>query len=152
MAVIPSGDTVVSIARQWLGYPYKWGGNDPVVDGGVDCSGYVLWVLRKVGIEYADTTAQGLWNMCYTKGLCFVKGQEGQIQEPWTNARRIAGSLLFARDRETLKIKHVAFSDGANNTIEARGSKTQDRGTGVFEMRTYFNNSALIPGVFYREK
>jgi cell wall-associated NlpC family hydrolase len=42
-----AGD-VVSIARQYLGCPYVWAGESP---SGFDCSGFVMYVYKKVGIS-----------------------------------------------------------------------------------------------------
>lgn len=39
---------VVSIAKQYLGVPYRWGGMSP---GGFDCSGLTAYVYRAVGVS-----------------------------------------------------------------------------------------------------
>jgi cell wall-associated NlpC family hydrolase len=48
------------VAWSFLGLPYKWGGDDPMV--GFDCSGYVIEILKSVGIlpRRGDWTAQNL--------------------------------------------------------------------------------------------
>ena len=51
---------VVLAALHDLGVPYSWGGNDPLVDGGLDCSGAVLRWLRAGGIDLQDQTADRL--------------------------------------------------------------------------------------------
>ena len=53
------------IALDLLYTPYIWGGNDPVKDGGVDCSGFLGYVLRQLGVisETFDATAQGYYDM-----------------------------------------------------------------------------------------
>jgi peptidoglycan DL-endopeptidase CwlO len=43
-----SASDVVSIAMDYLGVPYVWGGSSP---NGFDCSGLVMYVYRKVGVS-----------------------------------------------------------------------------------------------------
>ncbi len=49
---------VVSIAMQYLGVPYVWGGADP---SGFDCSGFVVYVFAQVGVSLPHYTG-ALWN------------------------------------------------------------------------------------------
>lgn len=44
---------VVRIAEDYLGTPYRWGGDNP---GGFDCSGFVQYVLRQAGITVPRIT------------------------------------------------------------------------------------------------
>jgi hypothetical protein len=44
-----AGQAVVAEARKYLGVPYVWGGTDP--SKGLDCSGLVQLVYKKLGIE-----------------------------------------------------------------------------------------------------
>lgn len=44
-----SGSNIVSIASQYVGNSYVWGGNS--LTGGIDCSGFVHAVLAKVGVS-----------------------------------------------------------------------------------------------------
>ncbi len=43
-----NADAVVSAALQYLGCPYVWAGSSP---SGFDCSGFVMYVYKKVGIS-----------------------------------------------------------------------------------------------------
>lgn len=53
-------DRVVAAALRDVGVPYRWAGNDPVKDGGLDCSGAVLRWMRAGGIHLQDMTAEDL--------------------------------------------------------------------------------------------
>jgi cell wall-associated NlpC family hydrolase len=50
-----SRERVGQLARQLLGTPYQWGGTDP--DSGLDCSGFVQYVLRQVGVNLPRISA-----------------------------------------------------------------------------------------------
>lgn len=50
-----SGSSVMSIAEQYLGTPYVWGGTTPA---GFDCAGYVAWVLNEAGYSATTSIAQ----------------------------------------------------------------------------------------------
>lgn len=47
---------VMQLAKQIIGTPYVWGGSDP--DSGVDCSGFVQWVFKQIGISLPRISAQ----------------------------------------------------------------------------------------------
>ena len=44
-----TGADIVAYAKQWVGYPYVWGGND--LNTGVDCSGFTQQVYLHFGIS-----------------------------------------------------------------------------------------------------
>jgi peptidoglycan DL-endopeptidase CwlO len=44
----PTHSSVVAIAEQYLGVPYRWGGSSP---SGFDCSGLVMYVFAQVGVS-----------------------------------------------------------------------------------------------------
>ena len=48
-----TGDAVVAFAKQFLGNPYVWGGND--LNTGVDCSGFTQQVFLNFGIQLNRT-------------------------------------------------------------------------------------------------
>ena len=49
-----SSSEIVNIARQYLGIPYKYGGDDP---SGFDCSGFTSYVFGKAGISIPRTAS-----------------------------------------------------------------------------------------------
>jgi cell wall-associated NlpC family hydrolase len=53
------GMTVVSIADEYLGVPYRWGGADPLT--GFDCSGLTMYVYAQLGISLPHYAA-AQWN------------------------------------------------------------------------------------------
>ena len=72
MSGVPRGILVVhmtrrefalTVAERLLFQPYLWGGDDPLA--GFDCSGFVIEVLKSVGIlpREGDWTAEGLSNL-----------------------------------------------------------------------------------------
>ncbi len=61
---------VVSIAMQYLGVPYKWGGSNPTT--GFDCSGLVQYVFAQVGISLPHYTVSQ-WK--YAGGVPVPKNQ-----------------------------------------------------------------------------
>jgi cell wall-associated NlpC family hydrolase len=50
----PTHSSVVSIALQYLGVPYVWGGATP---SGFDCSGFTMYVYAKVGVYLPHNAA-----------------------------------------------------------------------------------------------
>jgi peptidoglycan DL-endopeptidase CwlO len=49
------GQTVVALAKQHVGAPYRWGGSSP---SGFDCSGLVRYVYAQVGVSLPHNAAQ----------------------------------------------------------------------------------------------
>lgn len=47
-------DSIVGYANQFIGTPYKWGGESTT---GFDCSGFVLYVFKNFGIKLPHSSA-----------------------------------------------------------------------------------------------
>ena len=58
-AVVSMGNQLVSLAYNYLGVPYVWGGTST---SGFDCSGYTQYVYKQFGISLNRTAAQQLGN------------------------------------------------------------------------------------------
>lgn len=48
------GTKAVSIGKQYLGVPYVWGGTTP---SGFDCSGYITYVYKQLGVSLPRTSS-----------------------------------------------------------------------------------------------
>lgn len=93
---------VVSIAKQYLGVNYRFGGSTPA---GFDCSGFVTYVLNKSGKQTYRTTAAGF----YTKAT--------KVSNPKV------GDLVFFSNTFKKGISHVGIYIGDGKMINASGSK-----------------------------
>lgn len=51
----PKVSGIVTIAKQYIGVPYRWGGTTPK---GFDCSGFTQYVYRKAGVSLPRTSYQ----------------------------------------------------------------------------------------------
>lgn len=96
-----STSSIVSIAKQYTGVPYVWGGSTPA---GFDCSGFISYVLNQAGNDTARTNAAGYYNMA-TK-----------VSTPQP------GDLVFFSGTYTSGISHVGFYIGDGKMISAAGS------------------------------
>lgn len=99
---------IVWCALQDLRVPYVWGGNDPDFDGGLDCSGAVLFWARQSGLDLPDMTANDLREIC----------------KPVINPQ--PGDLCFYGKKG--KITHVVMVLGKNYIIGANGGGPPDAG------------------------
>ncbi len=61
-----SASDVVDIALQYVGSPYVWAGSSPA---GFDCSGFVMYVYKKVGISLPHSS-----RMQYSSGVAVSRG------------------------------------------------------------------------------
>ena len=94
---------------------YVWGGNDPSVDGGVDCSGAILYGLKKMGYDIPDTNAEGI-----------IK----DLTKPVSNGEYTEGDIRALHDSDDNSVIHVQtlLDDGrvnphgdSNNDIDNPG-------------------------------
>jgi cell wall-associated NlpC family hydrolase len=101
-AASPSGTTgitAVSIADEYLGVPYRWGGADPL--SGFDCSGLTMYVYAQLGIQLPHYAADQ-WQML-----------------PHVDASQLEpGDLVFFEPRSNGP-GHVGIFAGGDNFIEA---------------------------------
>ncbi|MEA3225370.1 MAG: NlpC/P60 family protein [Planctomycetota bacterium] len=132
------GADIVKYALLFRGTPYRYGAETEGLKAPMafDCSEFVEFVLRHLGITFPD----GSYNQypaCRDAGLLI------EIDR----ARGTPGALVFRRHPMTNRINHVAICDGLNGTIEARGTQW---GTGCWPWRPGWSDAGLVPGVYYK--
>jgi cell wall-associated NlpC family hydrolase len=94
-------ERVMQLARQIIGTPYVWGGSDP--DKGVDCSGFVQWVFKQIGVNLPRISAQ---QAQAGKRVGVDQLQPGDLVG-WDNSARNSGA------------DHIAIYLGNGQIIEA---------------------------------
>jgi SH3-like domain-containing protein len=95
-------ENVVNYARQFIGYPYFWGGRSPK---GFDCSGLTQMVFSLLGKGiYRDARMQ-------QKNCKFISNDPLDAQ---------AGDLIFFGE-DKMKVDHVGIALGEGKIIHARG-------------------------------
>jgi cell wall-associated NlpC family hydrolase len=102
---------LVDYALQFVGLPYRWGGDDTI--DGFDCSGFVQELLASVGMDpRGDQTSDALYRHF--------------LLQPHSNALK-PGSLAFFGSQS--RITHVAMMINHWQMIEAAGggSRTKTR-------------------------
>lgn len=102
-ALAATPQEVVNIAKQYIGAPYKYGGTTP---SGFDCSGFVIYVFNKVGIQLPRTSADQ-----YTVGTAVSKAN----LEP-------GDMVFFEKTMSKSGVTHAGIYVGNNQFISATSS------------------------------
>lgn len=103
-------ETLIRYAYQFVGLPYRWGGDDTIK--GFDCSGLVQELYASIGYDPSgDQTAQGLYDL-------LKEDAHENVFRP--------GALAFY-GKSKAEITHVAMFVSYSQVIEAGGggSKTK---------------------------
>lgn len=113
-------DFLLVYAMSFVGTPYKYGGNT-ILDGGLDCSGYVSELLKAAGIlrHRDDFSSQELYDFLTLSGVALGPG---------ASSKPSPGAIAFY-GKSPKKIEHVAFCIHGNIALSAAGgdSKTRTR-------------------------
>ena len=96
-----TGQQIVDIAKQWLGTPYVYGGNDP--QKGIDCSGLVQQAYKRVGIDLPRVT--------------YDQVKQGEAVNGIQNA--VPGDLIFGVGDGGRTNGHVGIYMGGGKWVEA---------------------------------
>ncbi len=98
-----SSSSIVSVAEQYLGVPYVWGGTSP---SGFDCSGFVQYVFRQCGYSISRVASAQYSNGTY---VSYANLQPGDL-------------VFFERTYSTSGISHVGIYIGGGQFIHAASS------------------------------
>lgn len=102
-----TGSRIVSYAQQFVGNPYRYGGNS--LTSGIDCSGFTQQIMAKFGYSISRTSSS----------------QSGDGRAVSTSNLR-AGDLVFYGDGGS--IDHVALYIGGGQVVYASNSAPYPRG------------------------
>jgi cell wall-associated NlpC family hydrolase len=103
----PSRGGVTSIARQYVGYPYRYGAVGP---NAFDCSGFTQYVYRRAGISIPRTAAAQYSSTPGTRIRSYSALQPGD--------------LIFFANTYKPGISHVGIYVGNGQMIHAGSSRT----------------------------
>jgi uncharacterized protein YgiM (DUF1202 family) len=98
---------LISYAKGFLGYRYKWGGNSFSRDGGVDCSGFVRLVYSKYGYNNLPRTSRA----------------QASSGKKISRSNLKPGDLVFYGNSSSGYINHVAIYIGNNKVIHASNKR-----------------------------
>jgi cell wall-associated NlpC family hydrolase/spore germination cell wall hydrolase CwlJ-like protein len=96
----------INLALSKIGCPYVWGAEGP---DSFDCSGFISWCLKKMGIISSRFTTDSILSM-----TSVFK------EKPLSEAK--PGDLLHFKSKETRKIGHIAIYLGNNEIVHCGGS------------------------------
>ena len=119
-----TGEDIVAFAKQWVGYPYVWGGNN--LSTGVDCSGFTQQVYLHFGIQInriADSQKKN--------GIMISSVEEAK-----------AGDLFFYGSSSYAD--HVAIYMGDGNVVHASSPSV-----GIIISPVRYRNPVAIVRVIY---
>ena len=113
-------DSMLDYSFNFIGTPYKWGGND--LEKGIDCSGFVQQLYGGIGVNLPRTAAQ--------------QAKVGQPIERLEHLQK--GDRLYFWDKKRGKIGHTGiflgfFQDGGAYFIH---SSSNNKGVDVDDLRT----------------
>lgn len=93
------GDEIATVAKKYLGVPYKWGGSSP---SGFDCSGFMIFIYKQFGVSLPHSSAAQ-----YNLGTPVAKAD----LEP--------GDMVFFKNTYKAGISHAGIYIGNNKFVSA---------------------------------
>jgi hypothetical protein len=99
-------DQLIKTGRQFLGFPYLWGGTSSKA---MDCSGFVKTVFFLNGTILERDASQQVKH-----------GVEVEVTSGWNNLQK--GDLLFFGSRDPYRVTHVGLYIGNSELIHSSGT------------------------------
>ena len=119
-AATVSGSEIVSLAQQYLGVPYVYGGSSP---SGFDCSGFTMYIFAQVGVKLPHGA---------TSQLSYGASVSRSELQP--------GDLVFFQDYGAVA-SHVGIYIGGDQFIHASSSYYNGHCVVISSLtETYYNN------------
>ncbi|KMY53020.1 peptidase P60 [Bacillus sp. FJAT-27231] len=119
-----SADSVIAEAKKYIGTPYKWGGTTP---RGFDCSGFIQYAHKQVGLSLPRTAAQ-----MYQKGSVISKSE----LEP--------GDLIFF-STYSKGASHVGLYIGDNEFIHSASKGVRiDKVSNSYYQKRYLGSKRIV--------
>lgn len=109
-------DSIVCYAENFIGTPYKWGGESTT---GFDCSGFVLYVFKKFGIKLPHSSA--------AMGNLGVQRKKEEAQ---------TGDIILFKGTQSSTIGHVGivFSSQTEDLIFIHASSYKGGGVKISKL------------------
>ena len=120
----------ITLAKSFIGHTYIWGAEGEISDSKgkcFDCSGFVTYLLKEMGIMPAS---QGRFTVATMPGSKLFE------KVAWSDRKR--GDILC-----NSKLSHVVIYEGDNKIVHASNSKPYPRG-GVKESNLYFGGGTCL--------
>ncbi|MGD8970281.1 MAG: NlpC/P60 family protein [Desulfobacterales bacterium] len=111
-ATVELRERIVKTAMNYVGVPYKWGGESP--DEGFDCSGLTMTVYQLNGLDLPRTSRQ-----------------QWRVGTAVARSELLRGDLVFFATAGGRRVSHVGIYTGENKFIHAPGKSKHIRLTSL---------------------
>jgi cell wall-associated NlpC family hydrolase len=157
LAKVARDNPVVSLAMQYLGVPYQWGGASPQT--GFDCSGLVTYVFGRLGVSLPHFAAaqwespDGVWvspHRLEPGDLVFFTGSDGTRKAPGHVGIYVGDGYLIDAPHTGAFVQVDSLDEGwfAHKYVGARRivSKLLDARHVLHATKPDASSAALLPG------
>lgn len=101
-------DSIIDFAKQFLGVPYKWAGNDP---SGFDCSGYTKYVMKHFGYNLHRIAGDQYYQNC--EKIAFSEAKKGDLIFFGPSGDKVTHVGIVCSDKgEPIRMIHAGSSGG----------------------------------------